>query len=175
MKILTAREKIILYITVLVLAFSAAFSPVIIPLVNKDRILSQGITVTRLKFKKYLWLLSQKENIQDKYKEFSKTFKAPGQKEDIVVLALTQLENLAKESGIQIVDIRPQLSKNSSSHKEILVDLRTEGQIAGYFKFIYGIENPLSLFRIKKLQISTKINSQAIEGNFSISQLSILD
>ena len=165
----------ILYTTIAVLAFSAAFTPVIMPLINKDSLLSQGITVTRVKLKKYLWLLSQKEYIQDKYRKFSKTFKAPSYKDDIVVSALTQLENLAKESGIQIVDIRPQLSKNLSSHKEILVDLRTEGRIDGYFKFIYGVENPLSLFRIKKLQINTKTNSQSLEGSFSISQLSILE
>lgn len=175
MKILSAREKVILYVTIAVLAFSAAFTPLIMPLINKDNFLNQGIMVTRVKLKKYLWLLSQKEYIQDKYREFSKTFKDFSDKEDIVVSALTQLENLAKESGIQIVDIRPQLSKNLSSHKEILVDLRTQGRIDGYFKFIYGVEDPLSLFRIKKLQISTKTNSQLLEGSFSISQFSIIE
>lgn len=88
---------------------------------------------------------------------------------------LSELELIAQQSGVSIIDIRPQLPKETSAYKEIYIDLRAEGSMQAFLKFIYDIENSLSLLRIKKLQLIAKPNSSILEGIFSISELSVTE
>lgn len=174
-RLFTQREKTIFYLTVGIVAFSILFNFFIAPVMNKNEDLNRQINVNRSKLKRYLKLLSQKEYIQNKYKELSTTFKISDKREDRLVEVLSDLESLAKSANIRIVDVRPQggLSGNTREYKEILVDLRAEGTMPDYLKFIYNLEHSLSLLRIKRLQLSSKPNSQALESIFSISQLSV--
>lgn len=172
--LLTKREKLILYITVCVIGLSVAFNLFIAPILKEDDSLNKEINITRAKLRKYISLLSQKESIQNAYNKFFATFKMPAPQENTVVAALSELENLAKAAGINIIDIKPQMPKSLALHyREVLVDLKTEGSIGGYLKFIYTIEKSLSLLRIKRFQLNPKPNTQSLEGNLLISQLSL--
>ena len=171
--ILTKREKIILYITIGVIIFSIIFNFLILPVLTKIGLLNKEINLTQARLKKYTQLLSQKDYIQSKYNKFISRVSVSGRRQDTLVDALSELENLAKEANIRIIDIRPQASRNINLYKEIIIDLRTEGTMEGYLKFIYNIENSLLLLRIKKLQLDAKPNSPTLEGSFSISQISV--
>ncbi len=171
-KILTKREKKVLYITVGIIIFSVIFNFLIWPVINKNDLLNKEISVSAAKLKKYLRLLAQKDYIRGKYNEFSR-YLNEHKTEDTAVSTLSELGNLAKSANIRIIDMRPQAAKASGqSYKEIEIDLRTEGAMEGYLKFIYTIENSLSLLRIKRFQLNAKPNAQLLEGVFSISQIS---
>ncbi len=119
--------------------------------------------------------MSQKESIQGKYGEFSSGIKFSDKQEDALVAVLSELENLAKTANIRIIDIRPQSQQGEVTHKEILVDLKTEGNMESHMKFIYDIENSLLLLRIKRFSLSAKADTGALEGRFSILKLYILE
>lgn len=172
-KILTKRERIILFITVSVIIFAISFNFVITPVLTKNNNLNKEINLTWAKLKKYLWLLSQKDYIQAKFSKFSSLPEVSGEQEDVLVGILSGLENLAKNASIKIIDVRPQISRDLELHREIIVDLRTEGTIEGYLKFLYNIENYPSLFKIKRFQLNAKHNNLVLEGSFSISQTSL--
>ena len=168
-RVLTRREKIIFYLTIGVAIFGIVFRFFLGPVLTRNDSLNKEINYSRAKLKKYLWLISQKEYLQDKYKKFYQSEKISS---DITVTALSELERLCKNSGVRIIDIRPEgISRGKDLYQEISIDLRTEGAMDSYLKFIYNLENSLSLLRIKKLKISAKPNTQFLEGSFSISQL----
>jgi len=171
-KVLTKRERLIFYITAGVLVFALIFNFFLAPLLLKNNELNRAIHYQRAKIKKYLWLLSQKEAILAQNKDILQAMIPAEGQEDALVSSLSELEALAKNAGIRIVDIRPQ---QKSSGKEILIEARTEGDMDSYLKFIYNLENPLSLLRIKKIQLTAKPNASTLEGTFSISQLSGLE
>jgi hypothetical protein len=172
-KVLTKRERIILYTTIGIIIFALGFNFLIAPLLTKNENLNREIVLSRTKLKKYLRLLSQKDYIEKKYNKFSTPLKGSQEGTDAFVNALSELENLAKAANIRIVDIRPQSAKSLALYKETLIDLRTEGTMEGYLKFIYNLENSLSLLRIKRFQLNAKPNSPTLEGSFSVSQLSL--
>jgi NhaP-type Na+/H+ or K+/H+ antiporter len=172
-RILTKREKIILYITIGVIIFSIIFNFLILPVLTKIGLLNKEINLTQTRLKKYTQLLSQKDYIQSKYNKFISRVGVSGRRQDTLVDALSELENLAKEANIRIIDIRPQTPGNINLYKEIIIDLRTEGTMEGYLKFIYNIENSLLLLRIKRFQLNAKPATEALEGSFSISQISV--
>lgn len=172
-RILNKREKIILFVTLGVISLSAAYNFIFEPVLNRYSTLNQEIDGVKAKIKKYLLLLSQKEDIQKKYDKLSSPAFSQGQEKGGLVGILAEIESLAHSSGINILDIRPQTPRSGLTFKEALIELRTEGAMESYLKFIYDIENSLLLLRIKEFQLNSKPNSQLLEATFFISKLSL--
>ncbi|MDD5465941.1 MAG: hypothetical protein PHP73_06340 [Candidatus Omnitrophica bacterium] len=173
-RLLKKREKTILYLIIGFILFNLIFNFIISPVMTKYANLNKEITVTSVKLRKYMSLLSQKEKIQKKYSDkFNSVSGLPEFRQDSLVVVLSELQNLAKSADIRIIDLRPQQGAKTKSqpYKEIIIDMRAEGSMEGYLKFIYDIENSLWILRIKKFQLLSKSNSAALEGVFTISQI----
>ncbi len=172
-RLLKKRERIMLSITGAVILSGIVFNIMIIPVIKKNDNLNKEINSTRDKLKQYLILLTHKEGIQNKYRKFSTNPSLFSTKEDTLVSTLSELENLAHRSDIRIIDIRPQLPQSQTLYKEIIISVKTEGTIESHLKFIYNLEGSLLLLRVRKFQLNSLPNSSNLEGNFSISKLSI--
>lgn len=172
-KILTKGEKLSLFITAGVIISAIIFNFIIMPIFDKFESLGKETMITRIKLIKYLQLLSQKDAIEKKYKQFSPDSSLSGQEHDPFVAVLSELESLAKSSNIYILDVRPQSQRKTTKYKEIMVDLRTGGELKDYMRFIYDIENSISLLRIRKIQLNAESNTTALKGNITISQLAV--
>lgn len=170
-RILTRREKLILYLTAGVIVFALAYNYLLAPFEQRNASLNKSIVLAGGKLNTYHRLLAQKEHLREKYNKFYSSFAASGREADTVVGALSQLENLAKEANIYIVDIRPQTSAGANPQGEVIINLKAEGAVEGYLKFIYSIEHSALLLKIRKFQLSAKPNSQALDGSFSVSFL----
>jgi len=154
-----------------VILFAVVFNVLLYPLARENAQLNKQIILTRQKLKKYVWLISQKDAIQAKFSAYIFAGKASGE-EDPLVVGLAKLESLARGANIRIIDIRPQMNpKAQGPYKESEIELRAEGEEGEFLKFIYDIENSLSLLKIKKFQLSSRPNTRTLEARFSIAQL----
>ncbi|MBP7216462.1 MAG: type 4a pilus biogenesis protein PilO [Candidatus Omnitrophica bacterium] len=173
-KTFSSREKTIFFITIVVFLFAILFNIALVPILNYNEELNKSIMITRAKLERYAQLLGQKDSIKNKYSQFSSQLNLSEKKEDRLIEVLSELEKLAKGAGVRIVDIRPEGSfREAHSYKELLIDVKTEGSIPDFTKFMYNLENSLSLLKIKKFKISSKPHAQTVEGTFSVSQLTI--
>lgn len=175
LKLLNKRERVILAATFGVIIFSVIFNFLIAPVLAKNDSLNKEINLARRKLEKSLRLVSQKDYLNIKYSRLSPIDEASGETPDTSVSVLSELERLAKGANIRLLEIRPQPSKQLKLYKEALIDLRTEGDMENYLKFIYDIEHSPFLLRLKRLQLSTKPNTLLLQGNLSISQLIVLE
>lgn len=166
---LNRREKIILLSVIMLVILAIGFRTLVAPVLARNAVLDTEIKITRLKLKKYLGLLNQKEELKNAYAKLSRVSVTPQEGQATSTGILSDIENLANDSGLYIIDIRPEPRKNTAS-KENYVQLRTEGEMESYLKFIYSIENSLRLLQVKKLQLQAKNGSSRLEGNFLISQ-----
>lgn len=173
-RLFTKREKIIFYLAATVIVFYVIFNSLLEPVFSKNAELNKQINFTRARLIKYSRLLRQKEKIQGRINKFSSKINV-SEKQDKLMSVLSELENLAKVANVRIVDIRPQASRGLNTYKELQIDLRTEGAMENYLKFIYDIENSLLLLKINRFQLTALPASGLLEGNFSLSQLSVVD
>ena len=171
MIMLKKRERIILYLTAASGCLALLLNFVILPVLNKNASLNKGISSAKVRMVKYRSLSAQKTNLMNKYNKFNSSVNLSETAADPLVSALSELEAVASQSNIRIIDIRPRSSKNIDIYKEVLIELRTEGNMDGYVKFIYNAENSLSLLRINGFQLTALPNSSELEGSFSISKL----
>lgn len=170
-KILAKREKIILYAAIALLIFSVGLNFIIQPILKKNDMLNKEISVTRAKLSRALKLLSQKDIVEGRYNKFFSAFPVFEKSEDTPVSILSALEAVAVNSEMRIIEMRPQAGKKIGPYQEAVIDLRTEGSIESYIRFIYEIDNSLAALQIKKIQLNAKPNAYALEGIFSITQV----
>ncbi len=173
-KVFNTREKTTLYLTVGIIVFAVFFNFFIAPILSKNDSLNKEISLSKAKLEKYLMLISQKDYIESRYNKFSSATKAKENTGSSLVGIFSDLETMAKDSGIKIIDIRPSGSSDSGS-KSASADLRAEGKIEGFLKFMYDVENSFSFLRINEFQISSRPNNQSLEGIFSIRRISGAD
>jgi Tfp pilus assembly protein PilO len=171
-RLLKKRERIIFYLVVGLIIASVGFNLVMEPLLAKNKNLGNEINTGRAKLKKYAQLLAQKDAIESEFNKFSVSLNNPGL-QAASVSALSELENLASAAKIRIVDIRPQSTKTVQLYKETIIELKTEGSMEDFLKFIYSIENSLFLLKIKRLVLTARSESGLLEANISISQISL--
>lgn len=162
MKIVTQRERLALYLTAGIICLSIILNLLVFPVLAKSKNLNKEIALSRRKLEKYLAVLQRK----DELKAQEGKLKSEGSSSDI----LSELENIARGSNIRIIDLRPQGAQNFGPEKEISVDLKAEGEIENYFKFIYEIERSPLFLKIRKFQLAAKPRQRVLEGVFSISQ-----
>lgn len=171
-KVISNKEKVFLYLTLGVIVLSAGLNFIIIPFLSRNEALNQEIYINKAKLNKYVFLLRKKAIIQDKYNKISTRFAGKNVELNKTDSVLSGLDSLAKTADIRILDMRPQgILKN----KELVIDLKTEGEMENYLKFLYNFKYSLPLLRIKKFQLNAKPNTQSLEGVFTISQLSIVE
>ncbi|MFH1338991.1 MAG: type 4a pilus biogenesis protein PilO [Candidatus Omnitrophota bacterium] len=168
---LLKRERIILYFTLGLIGFSLMLNFIFLPVINEFGDLNKEITLCQLNLKKSIKLLSRKQKIQQDYTQISSLTQLEAGEEEIITLVLAQLENLASQAGLRIIDIRPQASRDLDRYKEIVVELKQEGKIEGFLRFIYDLENPPHLLRIKKLQLNSKAAGGVLEGQLLVSKI----
>ncbi len=169
MRVFSKRETVVLFVTVGVVFFAVFFNTALAPVLRKNDLLDRKIVLSKRKLANYRLLLSRQEKIRNEYRKFFSGAWGQGKTGDTAVAALYLLENLAKEARVSIIEIRPRGgSEDGFSEKNTLFFLRTEGALEGYVRFIYELENPLSLIRIRSFQLNARPNSQALEGSFVV-------
>jgi len=172
-RILTRRERTILYLTGCVIIFALVFNFLLSPVLQRFDALNRQINSVRGRLYKYMRLLSQKDYIEAAYAKYSVLSPAGAQKESQAAGPLAELENLANGAGIRIIDLRPRgVNRNVSGYNETQIEMRTQGPIESYFNFIYGLETSLYLLKIKTFQLSVRPNTPELEGMFTITQFS---
>ncbi|MBF0485096.1 MAG: type 4a pilus biogenesis protein PilO [Candidatus Omnitrophica bacterium] len=169
-KQLTKREQLILQGTAGIVFFGLVFHILLNPLAQKYSVLDKKIAVTKAKLEKNQQLIAQKDFFQNVLSKLGQGTLESEPLKDPIVGMLSELEKLAKDSGVSLTDIRPKAAREGVSSRELVVDMRTEGGVKDYLKFMFNIENSTSLFSIKKIQLNSKSNGDVLEGSFSIAR-----
>ena len=167
-KQLSNRERVIVYILISIIFLGVNVIFVFEPVIRRNIMLNNEIQNVNLRAKRYLALLKKEKTIMDKYGELNLSSPESSNQQDRFVSMLSELENIAKSAGIQIVEIRPEPGSKKGKKQESIVNLKAEAAIEQYVKFIYDLEKSRFLLKIKSLQLSVKSNNQALEGVFSI-------
>lgn len=174
--IFRAREKRFFFLALLAIVSLAIFQFVFYPMFLRQRALNEELHSAGKKLFTYQRLIARKKAIEDQYKQFSPNFTLSSWRMEEATDGLAEIEDLAKKSGIRIVDMRPQGGglTDRKRPKEWRIELRTQGDIEGQLKFIYNLEYVPSLFKIKKLRLAARLSAGSLEGDFSLIRQSLI-
>jgi type II secretory pathway component PulM len=86
---LKKRERVILYLTFVVVIFSLMYNFLLEPIVERYRLLNQEVIKNKVKLQKYLSLLSQKERIKQDFAKISEGLKTDYSEQESISLRLS--------------------------------------------------------------------------------------
>ena len=143
------------------------------PVVSKMRQMDQDIKSQQEEIKKGLMILSYERQIAREKDKYSLASKNPGSEEKEITAFLKDIENLAKESAVYLVDIKPSSGKTENgSPSKYFLELDFEAQMEQVFNFFYDITQSDQLLKIERYQIRPKTEgSSIVTCGLSISKL----
>lgn len=166
-RVLSQREENLVWLTGFLLIVGAIIIFIIKPLLYEDRSLSReihGMFKQVSLCQRVLPLL--KKNV---YGEGETVTKKTARTSDGSVMMLAELELLAKNAGVLIIDMRPQpMVQADVQYKESKFELRFEGSIESIIRYIHSLSGSVILFSVNRMQISPKARSNLLESALEV-------
>jgi Tfp pilus assembly protein PilO len=128
----------------------------IYPIFSKIDELNKEIQKKEADIKKNLRILSHKDNILEERQKYANFLSDSKSEEEEMTSILKSIEELASESFINLVDMKPMGLKTSDSSKRYVINLNCEARMGEIVEFMYAIENSTKLLSIEKYKISPK-------------------
>ena len=151
---LAKREKAILYFCIAVGLAAALYVYIIEPKTKRWKVFTEQLQVKELKLKRDLKIAAKRQELEKKFANIKKRLEAISSNQKQPGLWLRQLENLAKETNVQISNMQPLSSEEYDFYKKSTVDLIAECDLSSLTKFLYKIQNLPQLINIETLQIT---------------------
>jgi Tfp pilus assembly protein PilO len=171
---LSKREKLILYGAVVFIALAFLDRMIINPVSNKIKSLNKEIEERQSQIIRDLKVMAQKSRIEIQRASFSSYLGSAQSENEEITLLLKEIESMANQAAIYLVDMKPAGTKNVGQSKKYLVNLNCEGKMEQIIGFIYSVETSNKLLTIEKYQISPKSkDSNAAKCSLVISKLVI--
>ena len=173
LKRLSKREKRILVSVIVVTIIGLSYNFLIEPLFARWMKTNRKIEVIKIKLKKSLLLIKEKQKVDAEYSIYEQKLKSKGSNEQDITLILDEIEKVATGSGLRITSMRPKPPDHKDYYSRFTVEIETESDMNSLMKFIYDIKNSPQVLKIEKLNLNTRSSQQgvAIRASMLISKL----
>jgi Tfp pilus assembly protein PilO len=158
---LSRREKTLFFLTLSAVGLSLIFKFVIDPLIKRSEKLTQELKAKQIQLRR-AESLSKQEGVQKQYEAFISAIKSSAKSEAEMSRLLSEIEKLAKDAGVNIVNILPQEVEDKKFYKKFSAELKIEGTNQQILKYIFSLESSPLLLRIDKLNLSSRASRQGL-------------
>jgi len=170
------RERYLALATLSIVSIALVYLFIVDPIAMRLRDLNSQILSKVNILEKDSKLAANQKTIESEYAKLSKEGRPSKGNDQEVAQTLTFIEGVSKNDACFIVNIKPIEIKDAASHKEILIDVTVEGNMAQLSKFLYDIENPReNLIDIKRFSVSSKYGQTGILKSTLLISKSLLD
>lgn len=159
---LSKREKQLMYAAVGIVLIFGMDRLIVQPIHTRIISLNQEIIDKEAAVKKNIRILALKDRIVAESLKLAPMLNKIEFDEREVSSLLKELENYANESGVDLINIKPQGSLELGQWDTYQISLNCEGEMDRVVEFMYKIENSNTLFLIKRYQITPKQRNSSV-------------
>lgn len=153
---LSKRERVIFYATGLILFLGVMDRIVYQPVLNLLNELDQEILVQENQLRKNLKYLAIREAVQNRYSAYAANAVTSGFDEEEIASLLNEIEGMARNSGLSLVNMKPKPIIATDLGKLYPVELEVETNMVQLVKFIHGLRSSKFILGVKKLNLVPK-------------------
>lgn len=155
---LKKREFILGYVIVGLVAIGAVSKFLFGPFASKLAVIDRSVVVQEAKLKKGITLIERKEEINKEYEKYASFFSLTGtSEEEAVVAVLKEVEKISRDSGLTIVDMKPQKeTKADKFSRQYNLSIKAEGDMEQLVDFLYSLSSSSLLLSVEKMVLSPK-------------------
>jgi Tfp pilus assembly protein PilO len=148
---------------------------IISPTGAKFRGMRQKIAASEKKLSHDLRNINNKALIESEYKSYANFVKkGAASEEENVSNMLAEIEGLARTAGVNLVDIKPQASKQVDFYKEYSAEVTIEGSMEQVVVFLHKLNSSAQLLRAVKLRFGIKQKeSSLVKASMLVTNISM--
>jgi len=159
---LSRREKITFYFAVAIVTLTLIDRLLLAPVVQKIDSQESEIKNKEAGIERMSFLLAQKPRIVAETAKYVKFLSKTKESDEEATSILREIESIANNNSMYIVDLKPIGFRDSSEMKKYVVSITCEGQMENVFGFMYNIESSPQLLRIERCEIVPKSKESSI-------------
>jgi|CXWL01.1.fsa_nt_gi Tfp pilus assembly protein PilO len=160
MRRLNPREKIFAIITVMLVLLFGIVELVIKPVKRIESRVDQELLDQNKILRKDINLVNDERQLSNQYEELLKPFIQQGSDEEAMSVLLAQLETLANEAKLRIVEIKPQKGKKADNYKFLSVGLSFQGTLLNIERFLYAVQSSPNDLNVDELILESNVPGQ---------------
>jgi len=171
-KNLGKREKILLSVTVGLVAAALSYGIIIDPALTNWKMLNKRIEAKVSELSKDMKLLNMYDRIEAEHLTYSEYINTERTPEEAETSVLAEVENISKKYNCHIANVKPRTSKDIGQYKVVSFLVTAEGTIDQLSQFLFGLETSRELLRVKRFTITPKSKSaRELKGAFLVSKI----
>jgi len=155
---MSRKEKNLFLIAIIFVGCAILYRTTLLPAIGNSAALNRRIQLKRRMIKDSLGLLNQKENIQKESRKYANYAKQELSEEEETASFLKEIEDVARISQLQLIDLKPYSAKRKDFCIEYRIEIETESDMNQLITFIYNLQYSESLLRVVKFCISPKVD-----------------
>lgn len=169
------KEKIGSSLALIIVLFYVSDQFIIRALWDRFQRVNRAIKVGEKQLGHDLRNVHQKEQISKEYEKYVQYIQRSGSDEEEVAKILGEIESLARQSQIYLVDMKPQTPKEVDFYKGYAVEIAAEGEMASLTTFLYQLNTSPQLLRVEKLRLnSKKKGDKTLKSSMLITKILVL-
>lgn len=159
---LNKRQKILFYGSIVFVSFAILDRLILAPILSKVHQLDEKIKLEEEAIRRNLQIVLQKDSLSEEITKYASYLSILESEEKEVTTFSQEIENLAKESSVYLVGIRPAGKIEEGITRKYFLELDFEARMEQLFEFFYAIESSDRLTRIELFRIAPKSPDSSI-------------
>jgi Tfp pilus assembly protein PilO len=154
---LSQKEKMVLYVACVAVGLAIFDRLLLGPIMKETKNIEERIQAQITNTKKNLTILQYKDKIINEDDAYNIFYTKKGLSQDeLIAVFLSEVEVLAKASGIALTNINPVMTEEKKGFVQYSLTIECAGNMKNILDFIYGIENSKKPIRVVSYEISPK-------------------
>jgi len=155
---MSKKERNLFLIAIIFVGCAILYRTTLLPAIGNSAALNRRIQLKRRMIKDSLGLLNQKDNIQKESRKYASYAKQKLSEEEETAVLLKEIEDIARISQLQLIDLKPYSAKRKDFCIEYRIEIETESDMNQLITLIYNLQHSESLLRVVKFRISPKVD-----------------
>ena len=165
---LSEREKQLFIITAACLFLYLNFTLVIKPLRGRLGELDGSVEDSQKFLNKNLKVMQRAAALDMSYAEYSDKFKQTNSNEQAMSSILTEIQSVAQEFNLQILEIKPKTVTKKNLFNEFSVTLTINSTFIDTLHFLHNLQDKLHFYNVAELEINKDMSQNSDKMKFRI-------
>jgi len=151
---ISKREKNIIIAIIILAVFGVFWNFILEPCLKKWQDLDAQIAAKKVKLQKCVKSISDFQTKNAEYGKYASFVKGSKSDEQQLAVVLSEIDQLAKDSGVTLIILKPNSVKDVKIYKKFLAEAELDTTIKGLIKFLYQTENSNQMLKIENMDIN---------------------
>jgi len=172
---LSKKEKIGMSFAIAFILIASTDRLIVNPIRGRFQRVNQAIKISEKQLGHDLRNVHLKKQIEEEFEKYVQYVERSGSDAEESKKFLGEIESLAQQSNVDLVDIKPQKPIEVDFYKEYSVEIEVQGKIADLMTFLHRINISAQLLRVEKFRLNAKDSgTKALKSSMLITKVLVL-